>query len=86
MPWVGLGGEAAEPGIGGSHTQRGKSGPAIVRGKADGSLMFKMAAHRIPPVMPPKDKPANKPMTSLELGLLQMWINQGPRMTLTRRI
>ncbi len=55
----------------------GKSGPAIVRGKAEGSLMFKMAAHRVSPVMPPKDKPANKPMTSLELGLLQMWINQG---------
>ena len=46
-------------------------------GKADSSLMFKMAAHRIEPVMPPKDKPANKPMTPLELGLLQMWINQG---------
>jgi WD40 repeat protein len=55
----------------------GKRGPAIVRGKVDESLMFKMAAHRIEPVMPPKDKPANKPMTSLELGLLQMWINQG---------
>jgi WD40 repeat protein len=55
----------------------GKRGPAIVRGKADSSLMFKMAAHRIMPVMPPKDKPANKPMTSLELGLLQRWINEG---------
>ena len=55
----------------------GKRGPAIVRGKADESLMFKMAAHRVEPVMPPKDKPANKAMTSLELGLLQMWINQG---------
>ena len=62
----------------------GKSGPAIVRGKADESLMFKMAAHRVSPVMPPKDKPANKPMTSLELGLLQMWINQGPATTLTK--
>ena len=39
--------------------------------------MFKMAAHRVRPVMPPEDKPANKPMTSLELGLLQMWINEG---------
>ncbi len=55
----------------------GKRGPALVRGKADSSLMFKMAAHRIEPVMPPKDKPANKPMTPVELGLLQMWINQG---------
>ena len=55
----------------------GKRGPAIVRGKADSSLMFKMAAHRVSPVMPPKDKPANKPMTSPELGLLQRWINEG---------
>ena len=55
----------------------GKRGPAMVRGKADASLMFKLAAHRMKPVMPPEDKPANKPMTSLELGLLQMWINQG---------
>ncbi len=55
----------------------GKRGPAIVRGKADESLMFKMAAHRLAPVMPPEDKPANKPMTSLELGLLKLWIDQG---------
>ena len=32
------------------------------RGKADESLLFKMAAHRVEPVMPPKDKPANKPL------------------------
>jgi WD40 repeat protein len=55
----------------------GKRGPAIVRGKADESLMFKMAAHRVAPVMPPEDKPANKPMTSVELGLLKLWIDQG---------
>jgi WD40 repeat protein len=57
----------------------GKSGPAIARGKADSSLMFKMAAHRVQPVMPPEDKPANRPMTSRELGLLWLWINQGAR-------
>ena len=55
----------------------GKRGPAIVRGKADASLILKMAAHRMMPVMPPADKPANQPMTSLELGLLQSWINEG---------
>jgi WD40 repeat protein len=55
----------------------GKRGPAIVRGKADESLMFKMAAHRVAPVMPPEDKPANKPMLPLELGLLKLWIDQG---------
>ena len=57
----------------------GKSGPAIVRGKADESLMFKMAAHRILPVMPPRDKPANKPMSSAELGLLKLWIDSGAK-------
>ena len=34
----------------------GKHGPAIVPGKADESLLFQMAAHRVEPVMPPKDK------------------------------
>ena len=34
----------------------GKHGPAIVPGKADESLLFRMAAHRVEPVMPPKDK------------------------------
>jgi WD40 repeat protein len=29
--------------------------------------------------MPPEDKPANKPMTSLELGLLKLWINEGAK-------
>ncbi len=55
----------------------GKRGPAIVRGKGESSLMFRMAAHRVSPVMPPEDKPANKPMTSAELGLLRLWINEG---------
>jgi WD40 repeat protein len=57
----------------------GKSGPAIVRGKADESLMFKMAAHRALPVMPPRDKPANMPMSPLELGLLKVWIDSGAK-------
>src|SRR3989442_378043 len=33
----------------------GKRGPAIVPGKADESLLFQMAAHRVEPAMPPKD-------------------------------
>ena len=41
----------------------GKHGPAIVPGKADESLLFKMAAHRVEPVMPPKDKKEQKPLT-----------------------
>jgi len=55
----------------------GKRGPAVVAGKADESLLFRMAAHRVEPVMPPKDKPANKPMTAEELGLLKLWIDAG---------
>jgi WD40 repeat protein len=55
----------------------GKRGPAIVRGKAEESLLFRMASHRAEPVMPPKDKPVNKPMTPEELGLLKAWIDAG---------
>ena len=57
----------------------GKRGPAIVPGKADESLLFTMAAHRVEPVMPPKDKPANKPLDPAELGLLKLWIDAGAR-------
>lgn len=57
----------------------GKHGPAIVPGKADSSLLFKMAAHQVEPVMPPKDKPANKPLTSDELGVLKLWIDAGAK-------
>ena len=57
----------------------GKRGPAIVPGKADESLLFRMAAHRVEPVMPPKDKPGNAPMTSEELGLLKLWIDAGAK-------
>lgn len=57
----------------------GKRGPAIALGKADESLLFRMAAHRSEPVMPPKDKPADKPMTAEELGLLKLWIDAGAK-------
>ena len=55
----------------------GKHGPAIVSGKAVDSLLFKMAAHRVVPVMPPKDKKDLAPLTPEELGLLEQWINSG---------
>ena len=57
----------------------GKRGPAIVPGKADESLLFKMAAHRVEPVMPPKDKKDQKPLTPEELGLLKLWIDAGAK-------
>ena len=57
----------------------GKRGPALVPGKADESLLFRMAAHRVEPVMPPKDKPGNPPLTPEELGLLKLWIDAGAK-------
>ncbi|HZW34678.1 MAG TPA: c-type cytochrome domain-containing protein, partial [Isosphaeraceae bacterium] len=57
----------------------GKRGPAIVPGKADASRLFQMAAHRVEPAMPPRDKPVNRPMTPEELGLLKLWIDAGAR-------
>jgi WD40 repeat protein len=57
----------------------GKHGPAIVPGKADESLLFRMAAHRVEPFMPPEDKPGNPPLSPEELGLLKLWIDAGAK-------
>jgi hypothetical protein len=38
-----------------------------------------MAAHRIEPVMPPKDKKGVAPLTPEELGLIKLWIDAGAR-------
>jgi WD40 repeat protein len=57
----------------------GKHGPAIVPGKAEESLLFKMAAHRVEPVMPPREKKNNPPLTSDELGLIKLWIDGGAK-------
>ncbi len=57
----------------------GKRGPAIVPGKAEASLLFQMAAHRVDPVMPPKAKKDLKPLTPQELGLLKLWIDAGAK-------
>ena len=55
----------------------GKRGPALVPGKADESLLFKLAAHRANPVMPPLEKKNLKPLSPDELGLLKSWIDSG---------
>jgi WD40 repeat protein len=57
----------------------GKHGPALNPGKSDESLLFKMAAHRVEPVMPPVDKKDAKPLTPEELGLLKLWIDAGAK-------
>ena len=56
----------------------GDTGPAAVAGKGRESLVVKLAAHQDKPVMPPagnKVEAAN--LSPTELGLLQLWIDQG---------
>jgi predicted CXXCH cytochrome family protein len=56
----------------------GENGPAVVPGKSAESLLLKVAAHQVEPTMPPDDNNVDaKPLTSIELGLLAAWINQG---------
>ena len=56
----------------------GDTGPAIVPAKGADSLMLKMAAHQVETVMPPPGNDvAAKNLTSQELGLLKLWIDQG---------
>ena len=58
----------------------GESGPALVPGKASESLMFRVSAHLEKPRMPPKDNKVNAVnLTAGELGLLELWINQGAK-------
>ena len=57
----------------------GKRGAALVPGKADQSLLFTMSAHRVEPVMPPKDKRDAPPLSTTELGLLKLWIDAGAK-------
>jgi len=57
----------------------GDSGPAIVPGNAEGSLLFRLAAHRAEPFMPPVEEEQLKPLTPEELGLLKLWIDQGAK-------
>jgi len=56
----------------------GAEGPAAVAGKGAASLMVVLAAHQKEPLMPPEDNDVGaKPLTSQELGLLKLWIDQG---------
>ncbi len=58
----------------------GDTGPAAIPGKGAESLILKVAAHQSEPVMPPEgNEVAAKPLTSQELGLLKLWIDQGAR-------
>ncbi len=58
----------------------GESGPAIVPGKGAASLLLESAAHLGDSEMPPKgNKVGAVNLTSQELGLLKLWIDQGAK-------
>lgn len=58
----------------------GDSGPAILPGRGAQSLLVKLAAHQSDRAMPPPGNDVNaKALTSQELGLLKLWIDQGAR-------
>ena len=58
----------------------GAEGAGLVAGKGLESLVIKMSAHQVEPVMPPEDNDvAAKNMTPEELGLFQLWIDQGAK-------
>ncbi len=52
--------------------------PLVVAGKGAESLLLQVAAHMEEPVMPPEDnKVGATPLTSEELAILKLWIDQG---------
>ena len=56
----------------------GDTGAAAVPGKGLESLLLKVASHQIEPVMPPEGNDvAASNLTSKELGLLKLWVDQG---------
>ncbi len=58
----------------------GESGPAIVPGKSGDSLLLRLSTHEQKPRMPPKDNKVNAVnLTSEQLGLLALWIDQGAK-------
>ena len=61
----------------------GDTGPAVVPKKPGASLLLKVAAHQDPElIMPPaENKVAALPFKPEELGLLQLWIEQGAKGT-----
>ncbi len=63
-----------------SMLQGGDVGAVIVPGRGTESLLLKLAAHSDEPLMPPADNDVSaKDLTSAELGLLKLWIDQGAK-------
>ena len=58
----------------------GSEGPAVVPGQSAQSLLLNVAAHQVEPFMPPEDNESGaKNLTSEELGLIKIWIDQGAK-------
>ena len=56
----------------------GDSGPAVIPGNGPESLLLQVAAYQVDPEMPPPDNDVGaRRLTSEELGLIQLWIEQG---------
>lgn len=58
----------------------GESGKAVVPKRSGESLLLKVAAHQMKPMMPPRNnKVEAADLTSEELGLIKLWIDQGAK-------
>ena len=58
----------------------GESGPAVIAGNPDKSLLLQLSAHAKKPIMPPAgNKAGASNLTPQELGLVQLWIQQGAK-------
>src|SRR5947199_3483974 len=56
----------------------GESGKVVVPKRSADSLLLKIASHQVKPMMPPKNnKVQASDLTSEELGLIKLWIDQG---------
>lgn len=55
----------------------GKRGAAIQAGNASESLLYKLAGHKMTPVMPPVKE--DQQLTPKELALIKLWIDQGAK-------
>jgi len=58
----------------------GDTGPALIPARGADSLLLQLVSHQTDPVMPPIGNDVNaKQLTSQELGLIRLWIDQGAR-------
>src|SRR5215831_10895767 len=58
----------------------GESGKVLVPKRSDESLLLKIASHQVKPNMPPRNnKVQAADLTSDELGLIKLWIDQGAK-------